>query len=104
MDRRSSFVDDSVTDGGYISSEMAELLGITAEDLNHLTMEIELMVPVCRRDGFILVGVNDEEMTREKYYGDFFSRKRFVLRCAESFRLNGIRLITPIISIFRPNL
>ena len=92
MDRRSSFVDDSVTGGGYISSEMAELLGITAEDLNHLTMEIELMVPVCRRDGFILVGVNDEEMTREKYYGDFFSRKkvRFEVRGIISPEWNSI--------------
>lgn len=81
MDQRCASIDDSVEVGGYLSSDLALMLGITPDDLNKLTVEMDVMIPVCRIDGFQLVG-NDDEWEREKSYADFFSRKtiRFEVR------------------------
>ena len=83
MDQRCASVDDSVEVGGYLSSDLALMLGITPDDLNKLTVEMDVMVPVCRTDGFMLVGYDNEvEYERVKSYADFFSRKtiRFEVR------------------------
>ncbi len=82
MEYRCSYVDDTVDAGGYISKEFAETLGITQEHLKGLTIEIEMMVPVCRQDGFSLISSGEEEMKRIKSYHEFYSRDtiRFEVR------------------------